>query len=281
MNINPVANEFIFIHNNKISEERNGLQMISIEKNYIEHIPFLTIVKTDKKDAALPTVIYYHGFNGEKESNLTLAYKMVERGLRVILPESIYHGERRQNASAEEIDMAFWQIVLQNVAELEKIKAYLDAEGLILDGQIGIGGTSMGGITTYAALRKYDWIKTAVVLMGTPYMIKYANLIIDRFEKNHQTTLDKKTVDETLAALESFDITKDLASLNNRPLFLWHGAKDAIIPVQQSRDFYQAVENLYDNPEDIYYLEEKDRIHNISKRSMDESAAWFEKHLVN
>ncbi|HLR42628.1 MAG TPA: prolyl oligopeptidase family serine peptidase [Pseudogracilibacillus sp.] len=254
--------------------------MITIEKKYINEIPVLIIEETDKKGQALPTVVYYHGFNGEKESNLTLAYKMVEKGLRVVLPESVYHGERRHDATAEDIDMAFWQIVIQNIKELGQIKDYLDEKQLLLDVQIGVGGTSMGGITTYGALRTYDWIKTGAALMGTPYMTEYAKMIIDRFENNHGKTLPEAMINDTLEMLTAFDITKDLETLNNRPLFIWHGAKDAIVPVDHSRQFYEKVKSQYENTESLYYLEEADRIHNISKRSMDESAAWFEKYLI-
>lgn len=254
--------------------------MITVEKKYINEIPLLIIAKAEKVEEALPTVVYYHGFNGEKESNLTIAYKMVEKGLRVVLPESVYHGERRHNASAEDIDMAFWQIVIQNIKELGEIKNYLDEAGLLLDSQIGIGGTSMGGITTYGALRTYDWIKTGAVLMGTPYMTEYAKMIINRFEKNHGKTLPEVMINDTLEMLAAFDITNDLATLNQRPLFIWHGGKDAIVPAQHSRKFYETVKDNYENADDLYYLEEADRIHNISKRSMDESAAWFEKYLV-
>lgn len=254
---------------------------LSVEKKYIEEIPVLIVSDVTKKSEALPTVVYYHGFNGEKESSLTLAYKIAEKGLRVLLPESIFHGERRNNATQSEIELGFWQIVLTNIKELQTIKNYLEKENLLLDGKLGIGGTSMGGITTYGALRTYDWISTATVLMGTPSMSEYAQVLIDRYNTNHDAQIPQKDVDAALALVSKYDITKNLAALNDRPLFIWHGDQDAVVPIDYTREFYKQVKEQYANKDHVHFLEEKGRIHNISKLSMNEAAAWFEIYLKN
>ncbi|MEJ8777496.1 dienelactone hydrolase family protein [Pseudogracilibacillus sp. ICA-222130] len=252
---------------------------LSVEKKYIEEIPVLVVTDATKKSEKLPTVVYYHGFNGEKESSLTLAYKIAEKGLRVILPESILHGERRNNATQGELELGFWKIVLTNIKELQIIKNYLEKENLLLDGKIGIGGTSMGGITTYGALRTYDWISSAAVLMGTPSMSEYAQVLIDRYHSNHDAKIPQKDVDEAMKLVEKFDITKDLSVLNDRPLFIWHGDQDAVIPIDDTRNFYKKVKEQYSNKDHVHFLEEKGRIHNISKLSMSKAADWFEKYL--
>ncbi len=40
--------------------------MININEEKIGNIPVLQIVQADKIKSALPTVVYYHGFRGEK-----------------------------------------------------------------------------------------------------------------------------------------------------------------------------------------------------------------------
>src|SRR5699024_1376835 len=149
------------------------MTMIQIEKEVFHNIPILNVCETDKNDRALPTVIYYHGFNGEKESSLTIAYKIAENGYRVILPDSHLHGERKENISQTELELAFWEVVEQNIKELADIREYITAKKLTIPEKIGIGGTSMGGITTYGALKQYDWIQAAASLMGTPKMTTY------------------------------------------------------------------------------------------------------------
>ena len=96
--------------------------MINLQKEIIGEIQLLHMVKEEIANNALPTVIYYHGFNGEKESSLTPAYKMVEKGLRVILPDSQYHGDREGGIHPREKEVAFWEIVFQNIKELKQIK---------------------------------------------------------------------------------------------------------------------------------------------------------------
>src|SRR5699024_5550546 len=189
---------------------------LSVEKKYIEEIPVLIVSDATKKSEALPTVVYYHGFNGEKESSLTLAYKIAEKGLRVILPESIFHGERRNGATQGEVELSFWEIVLTNIKELETIKQHIEKENLLLDGKIGFRGTSIAGITTYGALSAYDWITSAAVLIGNPRMTEYAHILIDRYKSD----IPQKDIDEAIELVSQYDITKELHALNARPLFI-------------------------------------------------------------
>src|SRR5690625_1807259 len=98
--------------------------MIEIERLSINHIPTLNLVQQSLRDNELPTVIYYHGFNGEKESSLTIAYKMAEKGLRVILPDAPLHGERALSEDPVDHGITFWEIVLQTIEELDLIKQY-------------------------------------------------------------------------------------------------------------------------------------------------------------
>ncbi|HZW69101.1 MAG TPA: alpha/beta fold hydrolase [Pseudogracilibacillus sp.] len=240
--------------------------MIIIERKELHGIPFLQVEQESLKNEALATVIYYHGFNGEKESSLTISYKMAEKGLRVILPDAPQHGERAVSEDAIEHGLNFWHIVLEAVEEVEQFKDYLKNESLLLHDKLGLAGTSMGGMITYASLKKYDWITSAAVLMGTPYLTKRAEHTIS------------SPSDETNALLEQIravDITRDLAALGERSLFIWHGEKDEIVPVTDSRDFYRTLVNEKVPEERLQFIEEKERIHNISKLSIKKTAEWF------
>src|SRR5690606_35739197 len=106
------------------------------------------------------------------------------QGFRVILPDSIYHGERENKGVTDlKRQLSFWEIVLTNVKELNDIKEFFEEKNLILDNRIGLAGTSMGGITTAAALTQYQWIKAAAILMGTPKATQYAHLLIDNYKE--------------------------------------------------------------------------------------------------
>lgn len=240
--------------------------MIIIERLHISEIPTLQVVSESLADNPLPTVIYYHGFNGEKESSLTIAYKMAEKGIRVILPDAPLHGERGISDDPVEHGRTFWHIVLQTLEELASIRTYLLEKSFVWDGKIGLGGTSMGGMITYAALRKYDWIQTAAILMGTPYLTERA-------------LATAGNDNELLAKIERVDITKDIDALQERPLFIWHGELDAIVSVEDSRKFYDTLTDYYETEDDVQFIEEKERIHNISKLSIKKTAEWFDNQL--
>lgn len=253
--------------------------MINLKREVIDGIHLLHMVKSEIADRALPTVIYYHGFNGEKESSLTPAYKMVEKGLRVILPDSKYHGDRDDDTDSREKELAFWEIIFQNIKELNQIKDSFVKKGLTDETRIGVGGTSMGGITTYVALAQYDWIKAGAVLMGTPSVSQYGQQLIERFNASHENKLEVKDVEKTLQHLQQVDLTFHPEKLGQRPLFIWHGVKDNVVPVSLTDEFYEKISVDYDSKENLYYLREENRMHHLSKLSMVSAAEWFQKHL--
>src|SRR5699024_456453 len=103
--------------------------MIHLMETTLKDIPVLLIVNAQDYDKVLPTVIYYHGYNREKESSLTLAYKIVEIGYRVILTDCMYHGSRSKGMSNTEIDLSFWDVVMQAIEKLADLSDALVETG--------------------------------------------------------------------------------------------------------------------------------------------------------
>lgn len=253
--------------------------MFQLNEMMIKNIPVLHVVNTAHHDQVLPTVIYYHGYNGEKESSLTLAYKIAEKGFRVILPDCLYHGSRRTEMSSTELNLAFWDVVTNTIEELSDLMEGLIEKGYSTKDSIGIGGTSMGGIVTYGALVRYEWIKTAAVLMGTAYMTDYAKVLIEEFNKANDRQVTKEEAVEVMEQLASFDMSLHPHTLNNRPLFIWHGEEDEVVPYKYSASFSESIEEYYKDKGKLYFSSERGRAHHISKRAMNETAIWFEKYL--
>src|SRR5690625_511571 len=163
--------------------------MITIKNEKITDIPVLIVEMKESMLKPLPIVIYYHGFYGQKADSLTIAYHLASQGMRDVLPDSPMHGERSGHFTQTEIERSCRDIVLQNVKEIAQIKNYLTERYLIQNHYIGLGGTSMGGITTSAALTQYDWIKVGAVAMGSPNLTKFAHLLIDVFNKGSSTQI--------------------------------------------------------------------------------------------
>ncbi|WP_281659327.1 alpha/beta fold hydrolase [Halobacillus sp. Cin3] len=251
--------------------------MIGIYRNSYKNVPALTIVDTEKQDQPLPVFIYFHGFTSAKEHNLPQAYMLAQKGYRVVLPDSAFHGEREEDLSKKELDMKFWDIVYQNLKDLQDLKDELDRLDLILDRRIGVGGTSMGGITTSAALTMYPWIQASAVMMGSPKIVDFAERTIKGAEKaDLHVPLSQEDLDEMYDSLAGIDLSRQMDKLFGRPLFFWHGDADPVVPFEHSYDFYNEAIKQYKNPENIRFLREVGRDHKVSRFGMVEMVNWLE-----
>ncbi|GAB3060239.1 alpha/beta fold hydrolase [Virgibacillus ainsalahensis] len=253
--------------------------MIGVVETYISEIPSLVVADTSKEQEALPAVIYFHGFTSAKEHNLPLAYLLAEKGYRVILPDSKYHGKREGEISSIKKQISFWDIVMQNVGELQTIKDFLDKENLILNERFGVAGTSMGGITTSAALTQYSWIKTAAVLMGSPKITTYAKTLVNSFKKMGDLPVTEEMIGNLYVQLQSYDLSEQPERLNGRPLLFWHGEDDPVVPFDHSYTFYEETEKQYKTKENIKFLKEANCGHKVSRYAILETVKWFEEHL--
>lgn len=252
--------------------------MIIIKNEEVANIESLIVESKENEGKPLPTVVFYHGFQSAKENNLTLAFLLAEKDYRVILPDSLYHGKRSKGLTNEEMSLSFWEILLSNIKELKNIKESLELKKLILDDRIGVAGTSMGGVTTSALLKKYDWIKTGVVLMGSPQLINFGKLLIEDFNRGSEKQISLEEEYQILNQLKPYDLSEDTQALLNRPIMFWHGLKDEVVPINYSEDFVKELK-LSSYSGDVEMLKEKDRGHHLSRYSILETVKWFEKYL--
>ncbi|QKY68582.1 prolyl oligopeptidase family serine peptidase [Lentibacillus sp. CBA3610] len=253
--------------------------MIGVFHKTIASVPCLVIADHAKENDTLPTITYFHGFTSAKEHNLPLAYLLAEEGYRVILPDSMLHGEREQEISSKKRQISFWDIVIQNVRELKDIREELDSEKLVLNDRFGIAGTSMGGITTAAALTQYPWIKTAGILMGSPKITTYAKTLVDSFKKMGDLPVADDEIEYLYVRLEQYDLSKQGDKLNERPVLFWHGEDDPVVPFDHSYTFYEDVKQHYTDQGNIRFIKEAHRDHKVSRYAILETVKWFKQHL--
>ncbi|MBH0228771.1 alpha/beta fold hydrolase [Halobacillus yeomjeoni] len=251
--------------------------MIGIYRQTLKDIPVLTVVESAKQNDALPVFIYFHGFTSAKEHNLPQAYLLAQKGYRVILPDSAFHGERDEELSKDELNFKFWDIVYQNLKELQDMKDELDRSGLIQDRRVGVGGTSMGGVTSTAAMTMYPWIQACTCMMGSPKPVAFANKLIQDVEKTGiQLPIPQEQLDELFESLKGIDLSLQQEKLAGRPIFFWHGDADPVVPFEHAYDFYNDALKLYKNPENIRFFREVGRDHKVSRFAVLEMVNWLE-----
>ena len=244
-------------------------------------IPLLHVVSEEFDQPNTPTVFFLHGHTSAKEHNLHYAYNLAEKGIRVILPDAILHGERAEPIDDVQITLRFWEIVLTSLEELKVLKEEAYKRNLAVDGKIGVAGTSMGGITTLGALKLYPWIQTAAVMMGAPGYVELAKAQIKQYEsRGFKLPMTAEEREKIFTALEYVDLTKHRQTLNQRPLFFWHGEQDPTVPFEPTYNFYEAIREDYkDVAERLLFLREANAGHAVSRQGMLASSKWLADHL--
>lgn len=251
--------------------------MLVKEENW-GHIPLLHIVDETLEDSNIPAVIFLHGFTSAKEHNLHYAYNIAKKGIRVLLPEAHLHGVRDEGLDEVQLSLRFWEIVLTSIEEMGILHRELVEKGV---SKIGMGGTSMGGITTLGCMTAYPWIDVASIMMGAPGYVELAKAQIAQFEnrgfKLPISDEERKSLLETLAI---FDMTKQRQKLNQRPVFFWHGKQDTTVPFEPTFNFFNAAKKDYvETPERFEFLSDPTAGHAVSRTGMLRAVDWFASYL--
>lgn len=244
---------------------------ITIRKRLLGTIPLLEVVPSEQRNDLLPLVVYYHGWQSSKELNVTQARYLAQQGFRVLLPDAINHGERKQPVSKIP-SLTFWQSIQTNLFEFSFIIDHFQKSGLVGD-VIGVGGTSMGGITTCALLTHHPEIKAAACLMGSPKLAAYKDRIV-----KHAKELNRylpQDYHELLNWIPNYDLSLHPETLDGRSLFIWHGKQDLIVPYQDMADFADEHKDLTN----LYFTDE-DEGHLVKTDTMREVTTFFVKELL-
>ena len=210
-----------------------------IQREKWGNIPVLHMYNETMSETS-STVFFLHGHLSAKEHNLHYAYQLVKQGIRVILPDAIYHGERDENLSELDLTLKFWDIVMKSIEEVGFLYEEGKKKGYITTGKVGLAGSSMGAVVTSACLTKYNWIDTAAICMGVTSLSKFAEHQFSTFEINGASVpLTAEQKNEVITYLQQFDLENKREIFNEKPIIFWHGAQDDIIPIRLSYSFYE------------------------------------------
>lgn len=247
---------------------------ILVERNEINGIPYL-IIKERKKEGPLPTIFYYHGWSSNKENQRFKGFILANCGYQVVIPDSIYHGERDpidHNASGM-MEKYFWEVVINSVEEFKILMEDIVKNHKADKNRMGIMGHSMGGFISSGIFSTNENINCLVNYNGSCAWIKAD----ESFRKIHNQP--PATEDEVLR-LSKFDLTSNINRLKLRPILLVHGNSDTSVPIQSQRAFYQQVAPLYkENPENLKFSIYERLDHYITIGMLEEGILWLKKHL--
>ncbi len=244
-------------------------------------VPLLHVVDEQQESSEMPVVVFFHGFTSAKEHNLHYAFNLAKKGIRVLLPEAHLHGVRMEDLDEVQLSLRFWEIVLTSIEEAGFLQEELQNKGLLNDGRLAFAGTSMGGITTLGCLAAYPQVNCAAVMMGTPGFVKLAKGQMQQFEnRGYKLPMGSDEVKSLFDALGTFDLTKHPERLGGRPVFFWHGKKDATVPFEPTWNFYNAEKASYSShPEDFVFMADAHAGHTVSRPGMLTAVDFLADHL--
>lgn len=262
---------------------------ITTKSHIFSEIPTLEVVaQKNENQKNLPTIIFYHGWMSQKESQLGEAYFYAKNGFRVFLPDAKWHGERRPKNLDYNIFKHLPEAIMANYREFPKLLKAIKKAGFSFSKPF-IQGMSMGGITvSFIAAGYTKEIKGVAQMIGTPNMLKMtADTIQSKGEKLRKLPGGKKTykiTDFSLNVIFRFGkllLTSNLASRPQKiaklPYFIYHGANDDLVPVDYDRNFAKIMKEKYPNAP-FKYIEFEKQPHWVPFRATKEAIKFLGKY---
>jgi Dipeptidyl aminopeptidases/acylaminoacyl-peptidases len=243
--------------------------MIELQTQRLGDHEILHAFPAGKGEQPLPTVVFYHGFTSSKLVYSYFAVALAQAGFRVVMPDAPDHGARF--AGDEEARLGqFWQILHGNLVEFAALRDALHQAGLVADSRLAVAGASMGGMTALGIMTRHPEVKSVACLMGSGYFTSLAKTLFPPREQDD--------VNAVLAPLAEWEVTHALPKLADRPLFLWHGEADDVVPAGETFRLQQALirEGLDKN---LTCRWEAGVRHRITPTALDATVAFFRQHL--
>ncbi|MRS90462.1 esterase [Enterobacteriaceae bacterium RIT714] len=216
----------------------------------------------------LPVVVFYHGFTSSKLVYSYFAVALAQAGFRVVMPDAPDHGARFAGDESMRLGQ-FWQILHGNLVEFAGLRDALFQAGLVADERLAVAGASMGGMTALGIMARHPEVRCVASLMGSGYFTSLARTLFPPLEQDVETVQ---------AALAEWDVSRALPQLADRPLLLWHGEADDVVPAVETFRLQQALVGEA-RDKNLTCLWEAGVRHRITPTALDATVEFFRQHL--
>ncbi len=249
--------------------------MIELATENLAGIECIHAAPAGQRQARLPTILFYHGFTSSKEVYSYFAVALAQAGFRVVMPDADMHGSR-YNGDTEMRMTHFWEILRQNIDEVPLLETALREKDWIADKRFAVAGASMGGMTALGAMARYPQIHSIACMMGSGYFMQLSHTLFPPLVA--RTPEQKETFAARLAPLAPYDPSQQLDKLANRPLLLWHGEADEVVPFAETVRLEKALRDAQLDG-NTTYLSEKQIGHKITPSALIALVSFFKHHL--
>ncbi|MFK3662397.1 esterase [Scandinavium sp. NPDC088450] len=237
--------------------------MIELEMRNLAGSEVLHAYPKAAATSALPCIVFYHGFTSSKVVYSYFAVALAQAGFRVIMPDALDHGSRYEGDAAQRLQR-FWPILLNSIEAFPALREAIISQGWLADERLAVAGASMGGMTALGIATHHPEVKCVASLMGSGY-----------FSSLSQTLFPSPNFPQTL---HQWDVGQHLETLATRPLFLWHGEEDDVVPAIESFRLQQALkqQGLDKNLTSQWQAGVK---HRITPEALEAAVSFFQQHL--
>ncbi|MFG6656733.1 esterase [Scandinavium sp. M-37] len=237
--------------------------MIELEMRNLAGGEILHAYPQGKASAALPCIIFYHGFTSSRVVYSYFAVALAEAGFRVIMPDAPEHGARFNGDAAGRLQR-FWPILLNSCQAFSALRDAIVQQGWLEEGRLAVAGASMGGMTALGIMTHHPELKCGASLMGSGYF----------------TSLSRTLFPSPVfpAELAEWDVGHQLDKLATKPLMLWHGEDDDVVPAAESFRLQQALQQQGLDGRLTFQWQAGVR-HRITPEALDATVAFFRQTL--
>ncbi|XPE51979.1 prolyl oligopeptidase family serine peptidase [Shigella flexneri] len=123
--------------------------------------------------------------------------------------------------------------------EFTTLRAAIAEENWLLDDRLAVGGASMGAMTALGITARHPTVKCTASMMGSGYFTSLARSLFPPLipetaaQQMNSITLSRRW--------QSGKRQSHLEQLGDRPLLLWHGLDDDVVPADESLRLQQAL----------------------------------------
>lgn len=244
-------------------------------KILLKNIPCI-VFSPDEEDKNTPTVFFYHGWSSCKDNHVFTGEVLSKFGYRVIIPDSIYHGERG-NLDYDNFNVGkkyFFKTIFNSIDEFPEIFKEAQCKFNINTEKIAVMGHSMGGFISSGIFAEHKKVKTMICFNGgTSY-----KRAVEELTKSDKSYKISKEDDEKIKKYDP--LTKLMNQDNLRPIFILHGSSDELVPISIQKYFYEKISPVYKKLPQILKFDEIPRLnHYVTIGMLKSSIEWMNLYI--
>ncbi|WP_342322487.1 esterase [Kosakonia sp. BYX6] len=249
--------------------------MIELQVEHFAGVETLHAFPAGKSTQALPCVVFYHGFTSSKLVYSYFAVALAQAGFRVVMPDAPDHGARFSGDESRRLRQ-FWQILQGNIEEFAALRDALQRRELIDNSRLAVGGASMGGMTALGIMTHHPEVRCVASLMGSGYFTTLAHTLFPPLDVTNPA--QQEEFETILAPLAKWEVGSQLARVSDRPLLLWHGEQDDVVPAGESFRLQQALADAGLDAHLTFQWEAGVK-HRITPQALEAAVSFFTRHL--